>query len=268
MLDLTHRASPFHPLNDQRVSSPSHSKQNSLQSFATRFSAAVSSAPEQKAASNHSGVGSGSGPGRSNPVLVRAQRMLASVGSRNSSGNGGEVSAPVSIRSASTGSKDARDEVSDLAGQVTTSGAPSIVRLTAPIANQWGYSGEAAFNPYFTTPSNPMREGLVTGFSQWFEQNHITGLGGGDISSNYSTTQEGAQEALRLAQQYEPNATLGSSRFGSSGGPWLATKDTYEIVMPNGNRVNAGLLLGSYYNQGQGVTPMSDRMLQLGLKSA
>jgi hypothetical protein len=247
MLDLTHRASRFHPLKDQRANSPNYSKQSSSQSFATRFSAAVSSVPEHKTPSNL-------GPSRSNSVMVRARKMLASVAS--------DV-APVS-----TGSKDARDGISDLAGQVTGSGAPSIVRLTTPIANQWGYSGEAAFNPYFTTPGNPMRDGLVTGFSQWFEQNHINGLGGGDISSNYSTTQEGAQEALRLAQQYEPNATLGSSRFGSSGGPWLASKDTYEIVMPNGNRVNAGLLLGSYYNQGQGVTPLSDRMLQLGLKSA
>ena len=87
------------------------------------------------------------------------------------------------------------------------------------------------------------------------------------MSPSYSATSEGAQEALRLVQQYDPGATLGSSRFGASGGPWLADKDTREITLSNGNRLNAGLLLGNYYNQGQGVTARSDQTLQLAVKA-
>jgi hypothetical protein len=167
------------------------------------------------------------------------------------------------------GPQDSRDGVSDLAAKVTASGAPSVVRLTTPLANQWGYTGEAAFNPYFATPSNPLRDGFVTGFTQWFEGNHISGVSDHEMNTNYSATQEGAQEALRLVQQYDPGATLGSSRFGASsaGSPWLAAKDTHEIVLSNGTHLNAGLLLGSYYNQGQGVTARSDQSLQLAVKS-
>jgi hypothetical protein len=158
--------------------------------------------------------------------------------------------------------------MSDQAGKVTASGAPSIIRLSTPVANQWGYTGEAAYNPYFVTPSNPMRDGLVTGYGQWFETNHIGGISDAEMNVNYSATQDGAQEALRLVQKYDPGATLGSSRFGATGiGPWLADKDTREVVLSNGTHVNAGLLVGSYYNHGQGVTATSDQLLQLSVKS-
>ena len=167
----------------------------------------------------------------------------------------------------SLGAQDRRDAVSDAAGKLTASGAPSILRLATPVANQWGYAGEAAHNPYFITPTNPLRDGLVSGFSNWFEANHFGGVSEGEISLNHSATQEGAQEALRLAQQYDSGATLGGSRFGESGGPWVAEKSTREIVLSNGTHLNAGLLLGSYYNQGQGVTTTSDLMLQQALRS-
>jgi len=165
-------------------------------------------------------------------------------------------------------SHDSRDAVSDQTGKVTASGAPSVVRLATPITNQWGYTGEAAHNPYFVTSGNPMRPGSVTGYSQWFEANHIGGISDADMNTNYSATQDGAQEALRLVQAYDPGATLGGSRFGGTGtSPWVADKDTREIVLSNGSHVNAGLLLGSYYNHGQGVTATSDQLLQMAVKS-
>jgi hypothetical protein len=181
-----------------------------------------------------------------------------------------EVPVPAANSSAPSvykGPQDARDGASDQAGKVAASGAPSIVRLNTPIANQWGYSGEAAFNPYFTTPSNPLREGLVAGYSQWFEENRVQGLSESEMNINYSATRDGAQEVLRLVQQYDPGASLGSTRFGASGGPWLANKDTAEVVLSNGKRLNAGLLLGSYYNHGQGVNPRSDQALQLAINA-
>src|SRR5258708_3407335 len=121
MLDSTQRASPFHPLENQRVNTSNYSNHSTLQSFATRFSAAVSSPSEQKAASNRSGVSSPPELGRSVSVMARAHRMLAPISPGNSASG------------APAGPKDTRDATSDLAGQVTASGAPSVVRLTIPI---------------------------------------------------------------------------------------------------------------------------------------
>ena len=291
------RRTPVHGiLNEPKAAAVSRTGRNSLHSFASRFSAALGS---PSAASSGSAVRKAASPiterVRSNSGTARAQRLLSSAGTAHRGDDTGgrnllaipmdqpladtktatAAAALASPKAETTtpavslygGPQDSRDGVSDAAGKVTASGAPSVVRLTKPVANQWGYTGEAAYNPYFITPSNPLRDGLVTGFSNWFEGNHIAGISGGDMNTSYSATQEGAQEALRLVQQYDPGATLGSSRFGASGGPWLADKDTREIALSNGNHVNAGLLLGSYYSQGQGVTARSDQMLQLAVKA-
>ncbi len=53
-------------------------------------------------------------------------------------------------------------------GLTTESGAPLIQNNEQPTKNQYGYTGPATNNPYFTTPSNPLREGYVTGFNKWF----------------------------------------------------------------------------------------------------
>ena len=291
------RRTPVHGIvNEPKATLTSPSRRNSLHSFARSFSAALGSA---SAASSGSAVrktvSSTLERVRSNSGTARAQRFLSSAGIAHRGDDiGGRnllaipmdqplaetkaAAAATALSSPNTdvaspgvgfygGPQDARDGVSDAAGKVTASGAPSIVRLTKPVANQWGYTGEAAYNPYFVTPSNPLRDGLVTGFSNWFEGNHISGISSGEMNTSYSATPGGAQEALRLVQQYDPGASLGSSRFGASGGPWLADKDTREITLSNGNHLNAALLLGSYYSQGQGVTARSDQMLQLALKS-
>ena len=86
------------------------------------------------------------------------------------------------------------------------------------------------------------------------------------MNGSYGTTQEGAQEALRLVQTYAPGATVVSSKFGSGGGPYQADAPTNEIELPNGTKMNAGMVLNSYYNGGQGVTSFSDRQLQLNVQ--
>ncbi len=167
---------------------------------------------------------------------------------------------------------DPRDAAPTGIGQVTASGAPLIAPLTTPMANQWGYTGAAASNPYFTTPSNPLQAGYVTGFANWFTPINVTGTssapGGGAYTMNgmYGTTQEGAQEALRLVQTYAPGASIVSDKFGSGGGPYQADVATNEIQLPDGSKMNAGMILNDYYNRGQGVTAMSDQRLQLDVK--
>lgn len=284
MLVSDRRTPAQSPLNEPRAAAVSQSNRSSLQSFGSRFSAALgSSSPVSTGTSVRTAGSITLERGRSNSVSVRPQQLLASAGTAHRGDDtagrnlleiamGQPLAAPKAevVTSAVPlygGPQDSRDGVSDAAGKVTASGAPSVVRLTKPVANQWGYTGEAAYNPYFITPSNPLRDGFVTGFSNWFEGNHISGISSADMNPSYSATPEGAQEALRLVQQYDPGATLGSSRFGSYGGPWLADKDTREIMLSNGNRLNAGLLLGSYYSQGQGVTARSDQMLQLTIKA-
>ena len=295
MLVSTQRNPVQSLLNEPKTAAVSRSNRNSLQSFASRFSAALgNSSAASPGTAARTTASTTLERGRSTSVTAQ-QQLLASAGRAHRGDDiGGRnhlLEIPVDQSLAATkaaaapmaaapkaetatptvppygGPQDSRDGVSDAAGQVTASGAPSVVRLTTPVANQWGYTGEAAYNPYFITPSNPLRDGFVTGFSNWFEGNHISGIGSSEMSPSYSATSEGAQEALRLVQQYDPAATLGSSRFGASGGPWLADKDTREITLSNGNRLNAGLLLGSYYSQGQGVTARSDQMLQLAVKA-
>lgn len=293
MLVSTQRTSVNSPLNTPKTSTGSRSNRSALQSFASRFSAALGSSSPASIGTSVRTAGSATlERGRSNSVTGRAQQLLSSAGvSRRGDDTAGRnlleipMDQPLAATKAATaivaapkaetatpamprygGPQDSRDGVSDAAGKVTASGAPSVVRLTNPVANQWGYTGEAAYNPYFITPSNPLRDGFVAGFSNWFEGNHILGISSGDMNAGYSATSEGAQEALRLVQQYDPGATLGSSRFGASGGPWLAEKDTREIKLSNGNQLNAGLLLGNYYNQGQGVTARSDQTLKLAIK--
>ncbi len=283
--------------NDVKAATVSRNSRNTLQSFASRFSAALAtSTPASSSATVRTTASPTLERVRSDSGAGKAQQLLSSAGTAHRGDNtlGRNLleiamDQPLAVTKAAAaavaltapaatpttmsdtphydGTQDKRDAVSDAAGKTTPSGAPSVVRLAAPVANQWGYAGEAAHNPYFVTPSNPLRDGLVTGFPNWFEGNHISGISSGEINTGYSATSEGAQEALRLVQQYDPGATLGSSRFGSSGGPWLADNATREITLSNGTHLNAGLLLGSYYNQGQGVTARSDQTLQLAVKA-
>jgi hypothetical protein len=259
MIDLTRRASQIQSLIAQKTNTGSLTNKGRSAPVSNRFAAALGSVSGTRGAAARSEAGPTSEPGRSNSVLGPMQQLFSSVVP--------PIAAAAVRATEYTGPQDVRDGISDQAGKLTAGGTPSIVRLITPVANQWGYSGEAAFNPYFTTPSNPMRAGLVAGYSQWFEENRVQGLTDSEMNINYSATRDGAQEVLRLVQQYDPGATLGSTRFGASGGPWLANKDTQEVVLSNGKRLNAGLLLGSYYNHGYGVNPRSDQALQLSISA-
>lgn len=168
------------------------------------------------------------------------------------------------------GPRDARDQVPAGGGKQTATGAPLILLNDKPAGNQYNYTGIGARNPYFTSPGNPMREGYVLGFENWFEDNTVSSGAAGEMPMNRisSASAGGAAEALRLVQQYYPDATIGTSRFGEDGGPYAAAKPTYDVVLPNGRKVNAGGLLNSYYNQGWGVNTQSDRVLENVLRSA
>jgi hypothetical protein len=215
-------------------------------------------------------------------VLGKALATAASQATASTSSSSGPLNAnlgmtgslvtPLAITQSSP--SDPRDGTPASTGQVTASGAPLITPSATPMQNQWGYTGAAATNPYFTTPSNPLQPGYVTGFANWFSPINVTGTsnapGGGAYTMNgsYGTTQEGAQEALRLVQMYAPGATIVSNQFGSGGGPYQADAPCNEIQLPNGSQMNAGLVLNDYYNGGQGVTTMSDTRLKLDVQQS
>lgn len=156
---------------------------------------------------------------------------------------------------------DPRDAVPAGGGQQTASGAPLIQPNTTATSNQYGYSGPAAYNPYFTNPGNPLREGYVMGFTGWFQAAQIVGPKGSMSANelNYAN-QDGANEALRLVKQYEPRAELTTETFNS--GPFAADKPMWMVAMPDGRMLNAGNILNAYYNHGCGVCVSSDAELQ------
>lgn len=167
-----------------------------------------------------------------------------------------------------SGPRDVRDGLPEGGGLTTESGAPLIQNNEQPTKNQYGYTGPATNNPYFTTPSNPLRDGYVTGFNKWFQDAMILGGLTGPIPANkmqYST-EEGAQEALRIVKQFVPEATVVKSTWQS--GPFIVDKPIYEIELSDGRRLNAGGVLTGYYNQGYGVAVTSDETIQRSIQLA
>lgn len=166
------------------------------------------------------------------------------------------------------GPRDSRDEVAAGGGQLTSSGAPLIQINNRPASNQYGYTGLAALNPYFTSPSNPNRAGYVLGFANWFRDTQVLGGKNGPVPANrlYYATEEGAQEALRLVRQHEPDAQLVQFQWG--GGPYSTTNAMYYVSLPGERMMNAGLILSGYYNGGEGVTISSDADLQRSVRGA
>jgi len=166
------------------------------------------------------------------------------------------------------GPRDVRDQIPEGGGKVTSTGAPLIVNNEEGAKNQYGYSGPATLNPYFTTPSNPLRDGYVMGFGNWFSNPMIVGGRTGPIPANkhqYST-EEGAQEALRIVEQFEPGATVVQSIWQS--GPYSVDKPMFEIQLEDGRRLNAGGVLTSYYTMGHGVTTSSDETIRRSIQLA
>ncbi len=160
------------------------------------------------------------------------------------------------------GPVDSRDAIPTDIGLVTGSGAPLIEISSEAAANAWNYTGPASYNPYFCTSSNPLREGYVKGYDNWFEDVNIMGPNGYTMNRTYAATAEGAAEALRIVKQFVPDATLTSEVIGEgTASPWRSNKPVYEIELPNGARVNAGRVLTGYYNNGMGVDSSRDEVL-------
>lgn len=143
-----------------------------------------------------------------------------------------------------------------------------IVDNPAGAANQYGYTGPAAKNPYFSTPSNPLREGYVLGFDKWFENPKIWGGPNGPQLANRKmyATEEGAKEALRIVQAFQPDATLVQSVWQS--GPYGVDTPMWEVELGEGRRLNAGGVLSAYYTHGFGVTAGADETIRRSIQLA
>lgn len=166
------------------------------------------------------------------------------------------------------GPRDVRDQTAAGGGQLTATGAPLIQDNESGVSNQYGYTGPATKNPYFTTPSNPLRDGYVLGFNNWFGGATILGGFTGPMPANKVNyaTEEGAQEALRIVQQFVPAAAITQSNWVS--GPFAVDKPMFEIDLGNGRKLNAGGVLSSYYNQGFGVSISSDETIRRAIQLA
>jgi hypothetical protein len=148
--------------------------------------------------------------------------------------------------------------------EAVLSSAPGGLGLRqTPAPNPWNYTGPAASNPYYTMPGTPLQDGFVKEYEDWVETARVqSGVPEGATYAMPVATEAGAREALRLVQQYVPDASLEATVFGAAGGPWRADKPSCYVVLPSGCRLNAAALLGSYYNQGWGVTALSDLVLR------
>jgi hypothetical protein len=166
------------------------------------------------------------------------------------------------------GPKDIRDELPKGGGQVTASGAPSISLNEKGAGNQSGYTGPAAKNPYFSTPSNPLRPGYVLGFDKWFEYPQILGGPNGPQPGNrfQYATEEGAKEALRIVQMFAPEATMVKTMWRS--GPYAVDTPQYDIQLTPGRFLNAGGVLTSYYREGYGVVASADETIRHAIQIA
>ena len=166
------------------------------------------------------------------------------------------------------GPKDSRDEMPKGGGQVSASGAPLIVLSDKMAGNQSGYVGPAAKNPYFSTPSNPLRPGYVLGFDKWFEYPQVLGGPNGPQPGNrfQYATEEGAKEALRIVQMFAPEASLVKNVWRS--GPYAVDTPQYDVQLAPGRFLNAGGVLTAYYREGYGVLASADETIRHAIQIA
>ena len=210
----------------------------------------------------------------SNPATASAPAAVGNPFFPTSPSSGKHIQNPASVAPSTTdwapynGPRDVRDQLAEGGGQITTSGAPLIRNNESGAANQYGYTGPATKNPYFTTPSNPLRDGYVAGFNKWFSGAVILGGFTGPMPANKVNyaTEEGAQEALRIVQQFAPGAEITQSNWIS--GPFAVDTPMFEIDLGNGRKLNAGGVLSSYYNQGCGVSISSDETIRRAIQLA
>ncbi len=150
------------------------------------------------------------------------------------------------------------------APEALLSAAPGELALrSTPAPNPWNYTGPAASNPYYTMPGVPLQDGFVREYGEWLQTAQVhSSVPEGSSYAMPVATEAGAREALRLVQHYVPDASLEATVFGAGGGPWCADRPSFHITLPSGGRLNAAALLASYYNQGRGVTALSDLVLR------
>jgi hypothetical protein len=172
------------------------------------------------------------------------------------------VSAAASSVPAATQTADATSQTPgpNGSGLTTASGAPLIILNPKPAA-EGTYTGPAAYNPYYYCTGVHFQAGAVVGYENWFQSIQIGNPGepgAYKIAPQLSANLEGGQEALRLIQQYQPNATLVATKFPmqQDGQPV-----SYDVVLPNGVPLSAGLILTEYYHDGYGVSPISDSLI-------
>lgn len=145
--------------------------------------------------------------------------------------------------------------------ETTPSGAPKIV-LNAERPPGSEYTGPAALNPYFSTSSHPLAPGAVQGFQNWFQTIQVGQpgeLGSYAWTPKFSATAEGAQEALRIVEQFMPGCKIQPFYYT---GQVDGQPASHAVKLPNGDWMNAGLILDSYYMQGWGVSALSDRVVR------
>lgn len=134
---------------------------------------------------------------------------------------------------------------------VVESGAPRVV-----LSNEPGLEG-AARNPFFG-----FAEGRMPTYRKWFQADEGCNNARGTILPyGLAATAEGAAEALRLVQQFEPGATMrevqlpGQAEYGHGASAYL-------IDVPSGRNLNAGLVLEMYYMEGRGCSRSSEATLR------
>lgn len=148
---------------------------------------------------------------------------------------------------------------------------PTITLRESPAPNDWGYTGPASLNPFFHRTGIAPNYDFVPNFYGWFQAvavyNTTTGNVDHYIEPRACASPEGAQEALRLVQMFEPGATLEFVRV-EEGGIYYADRLTPLIVLPGACRLNAGSVLNRYYHGGAGVSAESDLalMAELGVE--
>jgi hypothetical protein len=142
-------------------------------------------------------------------------------------------------------------------GLTNADGAPLIIPNTVP--SPGSYTGPAAYNPYYWTVNCPYKAGNVAGFSKWFQTIQVGSEETGYVDPNWSATLDGGLEALRLVQQFVPDATLQAYTYP---GQVAGQPSSYDVKLPDGTLLNGATLLNRYYNYGYGVTQGSDLWLE------
>ena len=252
-------------LDSAACATPSSSVASSILAAASQAAAAVTAESPAAAATDVSTAVS------SPSSAAAAADVSTAVSSPSPATVAADVSAAVSSPSPATvaaqtvapvaGSADAEQPPGT--GLVTASGAPLIVLNAEPSWDARGYTSPAVYNPYYGTSLSPTREGYVKGFEKWFQTITVGPPYNYTWAPAYSATAEGAEEALRLVRQYVPDAKIVAYLFVGQDGDQIS----HSIELPDGTRLNAGLLLDSYYHQGCGVDSNSDAFLrtQVGL---